>query len=98
VALQQRFIDAGLPAPQLAPMIRGRLVAINDKPVRPSALADEQARRLAEREFNLSWRDSLPDGNRWWPGNGGRKRPGHSFRSSRAWPGRWASAGRYPGI
>lgn len=70
-ALQQRFIDAGLPAPQLAPMIRGRLVAINDKPVRPSALADAQARRLAEREFNLSWRDSLPDGNRlvagqWW--------------------------------
>ncbi|WP_287881443.1 FtsX-like permease family protein [Aquitalea sp.] len=71
LALQQRFVDAGLPAPQLAPMIRGRLVAINDKPVRPSALPDEQARRLAEREFNLSWRDSLPEGNRlvagqWW--------------------------------
>ena len=70
-ALQQRFVDAGLPAPQLAPMIRGRLVAINERPVRPSTLQDEQARRLAEREFNLSWRDSLPDGNRlvagqWW--------------------------------
>jgi putative ABC transport system permease protein len=70
-ALQQRFADAGLPVPQLAPMIRGRLVAINERPVRPSALQDEQARRLAEREFNLSWRDSLPEGNRlvagqWW--------------------------------
>ncbi|QBJ78585.1 ABC transporter permease [Aquitalea sp. USM4] len=70
-ALQQQFVTAGLPAPALSPMIRGRLLAINDKPVRPSALQDEQARRLAEREFNLSWRDELPEGNRilsgqWW--------------------------------
>ena len=71
-ALQQQFTAAGLPQPALSPMIRGRLLAINDKPLRPSALQDEQARRLAEREFNLSWRDTLPDGNhilagQWWP-------------------------------
>jgi len=71
-ALHDRFLQAGLPAPELAPMIRGRLVAINDQPLRPSTLPDERSRRLAEREFNLSWRNDLPTGNKlvsgtWWP-------------------------------
>nr|MDQ6917260.1 ABC transporter permease [Pseudomonadota bacterium] len=63
---------------QLSPMVRGRLVAINGKPLDTTRLADEQARRLGEREFNLSWTDQLPRGNRvvagaWWKageGNG----------------------------
>jgi putative ABC transport system permease protein len=61
---------------QLSPMVRGRLVAINDKPLDTTRLADEGARRLGEREFNLSWTDELPRGNRvvagaWWePGKG----------------------------
>jgi putative ABC transport system permease protein len=61
---------------QLSPMVRGRLVAINDKPLDTASLADEGARRLGEREFNLSWTDTLPRGNRvvagsWWtPGSG----------------------------
>jgi len=72
-ALLDRFAVAGLQQPELSPMIRGRLIAINDKPLRPSALQDERARRLAEREFNLSWRDDLPQGNQlvagsWWQG------------------------------
>jgi putative ABC transport system permease protein len=62
---------------QLSPMVRGRLVAINDKPLDAARLADEGARRLGEREFNLSWTDTLPRGNRvvageWWkPGEAG---------------------------
>jgi len=61
---------------KLSPMVRGRLVAINDKPLDTTRLADEGARRLGEREFNLSWTDELPRGNRivageWWkPGDG----------------------------
>lgn len=60
-----------LPPPELSPMVRGRLTAINDQPVKPESYSDERAQRLAEREFNLSWRDSLPPGNRltagdWW--------------------------------
>ena len=52
-------------------MVRGRLVAINGAPMDTSRLEEEQARRLAEREFNLSWSEALPQGNRivdgkWW--------------------------------
>ncbi len=61
---EQAFRRAGLPVPDTFPMVRGRLVSINDKPVRPAAYKDERARNLAEREFNLSWRTDTPAGNR----------------------------------
>lgn len=71
--VQDAFAVEAKPLPELAPMIRGRLTAINDQPLRPAAFKDEKARRLAEREFNLSWRDTPPPGNRlsagrWWSG------------------------------
>ena len=56
------------------PMVRGRLVAVNDAAFDASGFADAQTRRLAEREFNLSWSDALPKGNKvvkgefWKPG------------------------------
>jgi len=60
-----------LPAPVLLPMIRGRLVAINGKALDVSRYIDEQARHLAEREFNLSWARDMQADNRivagsWW--------------------------------
>jgi putative ABC transport system permease protein len=51
-------------APELYPTVRGRLVAVNGEPVVPAAYADERARRLVEREFNLGWGARLPDHNR----------------------------------
>jgi putative ABC transport system permease protein len=55
----------------LHPMIRGRLVAVNGRAVMPEDYADDRARRLIEREFNLSWSDTLSPDNRivaghWW--------------------------------
>ena len=44
-------------------MIRGRLVAINGKPVAPDDFADDRAKRLVEREFNLSHSATLPAHN-----------------------------------
>nr|WP_199066487.1 FtsX-like permease family protein [Chromobacterium sp. ASV5] len=72
-AFRDAFAAEGRPVPELAPMLRARLIEINDRPVRPAAYDDEKARRMAEREFNLSWRDALPEGNRlaagrWWEG------------------------------
>jgi len=67
-----QLAQSGLTAPVLSPMVRARLTEINGTAVQPSRYESEQAKRLAEREFNLSWSDALPAGNRlsggaWWP-------------------------------
>lgn len=62
-ALGAFFTRAGLPEPRLEPMVRGRLVQVNGRSVAPQDYADERARRLVEREFNLSSRNDLPAGN-----------------------------------
>jgi putative ABC transport system permease protein len=45
------------------PMIRGRLVSVNGKAVKPEDYTDERAKRLVEREFNLSHDAALPAHN-----------------------------------
>ena len=49
------FTEHGVAAPELDPMVRGRLTAINGKRVSEDDYSDERARRLVEREFNLSY-------------------------------------------
>jgi putative ABC transport system permease protein len=63
--------EQGLPAPDLFPMVRGRLVAHNGEPVKaPPAAEDADAeeerrrQRRADREYNLSTADTLRDDNR----------------------------------
>ncbi len=51
---QQRLHDAGVRGYDWYPMIRGRLVGINGRAVVPEDMDDERARRLLDREFNLS--------------------------------------------
>lgn len=65
------FRDRGVAAPRLHPMVRGRLVQVNATPVAADTYADERARRLVDREWNLSWGERLnPDNQlvagRWW--------------------------------
>jgi putative ABC transport system permease protein len=60
---QQALRDAGVQRFDWFPMIRGRLVAVNDKPVSPQEYADDRAQRLVEREFNLSHSADLPAHN-----------------------------------
>jgi putative ABC transport system permease protein len=60
---------AGVPDVVLAPMVRGRLVAINGRDVDANAYAEDNARRLVEREFNLSYAATPPPDNRIVAGN-----------------------------
>jgi putative ABC transport system permease protein len=45
------------------PMIRGRLIAVNEKEVSSAQFDDERAKRLVEREFNLSNTSAMPTHN-----------------------------------
>ena len=64
-------------AAELAPMVRARLLRVNERPVSAADFPDDdRAQRLVEREFNLSWRAELPTGNevvdgRWFSGKAG---------------------------
>lgn len=63
-ALTSELRKLGIEA-ELLPMVRARLVRIGGQTVSPASYPeDERAQRLIEREFNLSWRSDLPDGNR----------------------------------
>ncbi len=54
----------GIEDAQLYPMIRGRLLQISGREIRPDSFAEDRAQRLVEREFNLSTMSSLPAKNR----------------------------------
>lgn len=53
-AFQKTLRDAGVKRFDWYPMIRGRLVSVNGKTVTPDDYTEERARRLVDREFNLS--------------------------------------------
>jgi len=55
----------------MLPVIRGRLVAINDQPAAEMPFSGPRGRRFADREQNLSWAEDLGDDNKlveghWW--------------------------------
>ena len=53
-AFKKALTDGGVTKYDWYPMIRGRLVAVNNKPVTPDDFTDDRAKRLVDREFNLS--------------------------------------------
>ena len=60
---RQALRDAGVEKFDWYPMIRGRLVAVNGRSVSAQDYEDERARRLVEREFNLSHSAAQPPNN-----------------------------------
>ena len=61
-AIQTIFSSNNIQAP-LYPMVLGRLVEINEKPVSPEDYKSERAKRLLIREFNMSATQTVPEGN-----------------------------------
>jgi putative ABC transport system permease protein len=62
-AFQDKLSQVGVKDYDWYPMIRGRLVAVNDREVSPLDYTDERAKRLVDREFNLSARATQPEHN-----------------------------------
>ena len=63
-AFRKTLAAAGIARYDWYPMIRGRLVAINGQPIAPDSFTEDRAKRLVEREFNLSHDAQLPGHNR----------------------------------
>jgi putative ABC transport system permease protein len=59
-AFRQALNESGVTRFDWYPMIRGRLLAVNGRTVTPEDYADERARRLVDREFNLSHSAAMP--------------------------------------
>ncbi|MFN7088161.1 MAG: ABC transporter permease, partial [Burkholderiales bacterium] len=69
--LAEFFAARGIAPPAVYPMVRARLIRINARNVSAADYDDERARRLIDREFNLSWAQKMHPGNRivsgrWW--------------------------------
>ena len=75
-AFQKTLQDAGVQKYDWYPMVRGRLVAINGKDTAPADYADDRAKRLVDREFNLSYAAEEPPHNQTVAGTWTRNEPG----------------------
>jgi len=62
--LKAWFKRENLQAQTLVPMVRGRLLAVNGVAAESRTYTQARARRMVEREFNLSYQARLPDSNR----------------------------------
>ncbi len=70
---QKVLRDAGIQRYDWYPMIRGRLVQVNGRDVHPDDYSEDRAKRMVDREFNLSTAEQAPAHNevvagRWTPG------------------------------
>jgi putative ABC transport system permease protein len=62
-SVEEFFRERKIAVPELYPMVRGRVVAVNGRPVSEADYEEERAKRLIEREFNLSYMSELPSHN-----------------------------------
>jgi putative ABC transport system permease protein len=70
-ALQEFLSAHGLGTPQMYPMVRARITALNAQPAGSLKLKGDSARGFIEREQNLSWSADMMEDNqliagRWW--------------------------------
>lgn len=68
------FANENIEVPLIYPMVRARLVGVNGQALDEDGLETERGKRLAMREFNLSWAAEMQADNqlvagRWWNQN-----------------------------
>lgn len=92
-AEQQGFADhlktLGAVAAPMYPVIPGRLVQIDGKPVEQVVQADSRGERATQRDLSLTWAAELPPGNRiaqgqWWKAGQADDLPGVSVEAELA--------------
>lgn len=64
VEIEQRLAAGGIRNVHLYPMIRGRLIRVNDTVITGETYIEDRARRLVDREFNLSTMRNPPPQNK----------------------------------
>ncbi|MDI5934694.1 ABC transporter permease [Halomonas kalidii] len=82
-AFERALGDAADARSALYPMVRGRITAINDRPPREAVPAESRGDNALRRELNLTWRETLPEGNRlvagrWFDGVAGEGASGEA--------------------
>lgn len=65
----------GMTGSHFYPVVRGRLVMVNQTPIQKRVVKDSQGDNATHRELSLTWTEQLPDGNaitagQWWPDTG----------------------------
>jgi putative ABC transport system permease protein len=63
-SVTQALEKAGVGPVAMSPMVRGRLIAINERRVSVNDYQEARARRLVDREFSLTYGDTLPTSNK----------------------------------
>ena len=78
MCIRDRLQSQGARLTRMLPMIRGRLLTINGKPLSALRFPGVRGRGFADREQNLTWSAELGDDNRivegrWWsPADSGK--------------------------
>ena len=70
-AIRQFFVERGIAAPELVPMVRARLTAINGLDAASQPVPNENVKDFMDRESNLTWARNLQSDNKivagqWW--------------------------------
>jgi putative ABC transport system permease protein len=95
-AFLKNLRDAGVGKLDWYPMIRGRLVQVNGREVTPDDYTDERAKRLVDREFNLSHAAAQPEHNEIVSGALDGRRAGHGQRGGGVGQDAEPETGRQP--
>jgi len=62
-AFSQSLQQNGIVSSRFYPIVRGRLVSVNDDPVQHRASKDSQGEAATQRELSLTWSQTLPEDN-----------------------------------